>query len=88
MAEHKQIAALWGFDKAGRYPPQFVGAVAESLRDSWFEESERIRQLAERWFSEFDDEPEVEDRWRFEVVYHEIPVPEPEPASDEQEAGR
>jgi hypothetical protein len=70
-----QIAALWAFDKAGRYPPQFVGAVAESLRDAWFEESERIRAEAERWFSEFDDEPEVKDRWVFEVFYSALTVP-------------
>ena len=75
MADEKTIAALWCFDKAERYPPQFVGAVSEGLRDAWYEESERIRELAEQWFSEFDDDPEMPDRWRFEVVYQRVPVP-------------
>jgi len=75
MSDEKTIASLWAFDKVGRYPPQFVVAVAESLRDSWFEESERLRALAEQWFSEFDDEPEVKDRWVFEVFYQALPMP-------------
>jgi hypothetical protein len=71
--ESNCIAALWGFDESGRYPPQFVAGVAESLRDSWFEESERLRGLAEEWFASFgepDDGP-----WRFEVFHHQLEAP-------------
>lgn len=73
MSELRTIAALWGFDRTDRYPPQFVGAIAESLRDSWWEEGERLRKLAEQWFSDFDDE--VPDRWTFEVCYTSVDVP-------------
>jgi hypothetical protein len=50
----KLVVCLWA--RCERYPePQFVGAVAESLRDAWFEESERLREAAEAWFEDFDD---------------------------------
>jgi hypothetical protein len=71
----KSVAALWAFDRTDRYPPQFVGAISESLVDHWSEETERILNLARRWFSDFDDEPEVEDRWTFAIHYHEVEIP-------------
>jgi len=67
----KQIAALWAFDKSGRYPPQFVGAVSDGLWDAWPEEAERIREEAVSWFLDFGDD-EV-DRWEFETVFQSLP---------------
>jgi hypothetical protein len=70
-----EIVALWGFDKIGRFQPQFIGAVAEGLRDAFYEESERLRRLAEEWFAGLDDDPSENDRWRFEVRAHNVAVP-------------
>jgi hypothetical protein len=75
VSESKLIAALWAYDRTGRYPPQFVGAVAESLRDAFGEESERLRVLAEEWFADFAGEPEGRLRWWYEIVVQELVVP-------------
>lgn len=79
VIEQSPIAALWAYDKTDRYPPQFVGAVSESLWDAWREESERIRELAEAWFLDFAD-GERED-WTFEVICHALPKPTREGAN-------
>lgn len=74
MVEHpREIVCLWATHKADQYPPQFVGAVSEGLRDAFFEESERLRELAETWFGEFGVEPP--EAWDFHVAYGSLPVP-------------
>lgn len=71
-AEVRHVASLWAIHDEGRFPPQFVGAVASSLRELWFSESERIREMAERWFTEWGDD---DGPWTFEVSHHDISVP-------------
>jgi hypothetical protein len=66
----RTIIALWA--TSDRYPPQFVGAVSEGLREAWHEESERIRELAEKWFAEFDEDG---GPWTFHSIVHLIDVP-------------
>lgn len=77
MTARQTIAALWASDESGRYPPQFVGAVSEGLRDAWWEESERLRELAEAWFCDFVGAGDDDGPWRFDVAYHHLEAPAP-----------